>query len=348
MSERHSELRVLRWTDRIQGILAGDHTQGPIRANLDLTNLCSHACPWCEPLDFRKATIADKRHTLTTLTACDVLRDLKELDCRAIQFSGGGEPTLHQDFGAILGQAHDFGFRTLVVTHGGYLDRWIDPLFHYADHVRISLDASCEEEHQKMHGSKPGEFQRVTENIRVLVDRKFAGGGPEVGITYNVADCNSSPEAFRRLFKLAEGLGVDYVQVRPLSEQTPLFLTNASGPWGGIERRALNPGGQVFRLDILGQRHRDVFYQRDFEKCYAALTLAVISANGDVAACCDRRDIVFGNVNETRFKDIWLSAEHREKADAIAPALCQRCVLCGYNKSVKEYVVENKATPEFV
>jgi len=347
VSERHSELRVLRWTDRIQGILAGE-THGPIRANIDLTNLCSHACPWCEPLDFRKATIADKRHSLSNTVIEAVLADLAELDCRAIQFSGGGEPTLHPGFGAALCTAKQHGFRTFVITHGGFIDRWLELLFHGADHVRVSLDASCEEEHQKMHGSKAGEFGKVIENIRALVGRKFAGGGPEVGIAYNVADCNSSTESLERLFRLAEDLGVDFVQVRPLSEETPALLTAASGLWGQIERRALAPGGQSFRLEILGQRHRDVFYQREFEKCYAALTLAVIGANGDVSACCDRRDIVFGNVNETPFRHIWLSQKHREIAASITPKLCGRCVQCGTNRAIEKYVVKNEALPELL
>jgi radical SAM protein with 4Fe4S-binding SPASM domain len=347
VSERHSELRVLRWTDRIQDILAGER-RGPIRANLDLTNLCNHACPWCEPVDFRKATIADKRHTLSALTAYEVLQDLKELDCRAVQFSGGGEPMLHPVFGGILGQAHEFGFRTFVITNGGLIDRWIEPLFRYADHVRVSLDASCEKEHQKMHGSKPGEFGNVVENVKTLVKRKSAGTGPEVGIAYNVADCNSSPESIERLFRLAGGLGVDFVQVRPLSEQTPLFLTSASGPWGQIERRVLQFGGHSFRLEILGQRHRDVFYQREFERCYAALSLAVISANGDVAACCDERGKIFGNVNERPFRSIWLSNKHREIASKIVPMLCQRCVQCGYNRAVERFVVKNEAMPELL
>jgi len=47
---------------------------------------------------------------------------------------------------------------------------------------------------------------------------------------------------------------------------------------------------------ILGKRWKEVFNQREFAKCYAAVTNAVIGANGDVQACCDRRDIVFGNL----------------------------------------------------
>jgi radical SAM protein with 4Fe4S-binding SPASM domain len=198
-----------------------------------------------------------------------------------------------------------------------------------------------------MHG-KAGEFSKVTRNIRALVKRKSAAGGPEVGIAYNVADCNSSDGSFERLFRLCEDLGVDYVQVRPLSEQTPLFLTNASGSWDQIERRVLQFGGHSFRLEVLGQRHRDVFYQREFEQCYAALSLAVISANGDVAACCDRRDIVFGNVYEQPFRKIWLSEKHREVAASIVPKLCTRCLQCGTNRAIERFVVKNEAVPELL
>jgi radical SAM protein with 4Fe4S-binding SPASM domain len=337
---QHSELRVLRWADRIQDVLAGE-VRGPIRANIDLTNLCSHSCPWCEPLDFRKATIADKSHTLPLWIVERTIDDLKLLDCKAIQFSGGGEPTLYQDFDMALAHAHCCGLSTFVVTHGGYIDRWLEPLRIYADRVRVSLDASCQEEHAIMHRSKPGEFDRIIEGIRALVEARGTTKTPEVGITYNVADCNKSYDSFMRLFELCINIGVDYVQVRPLSEPTELFLHES---WSEDIPQIPVP----FRLDILGQRDKDVFFQRDFDRCYAAITLAVISANGDVTACCDRRDIVFGNVNQTRFKDIWLSVAHRDKANAIVPMLCQRCVLCGFNKSVKKYVVENEATPEFV
>ena len=44
VTDRFSDLRILRWTDRINRVLAGERL-GPIRASIDLTNLCNHACP---------------------------------------------------------------------------------------------------------------------------------------------------------------------------------------------------------------------------------------------------------------------------------------------------------------
>jgi MoaA/NifB/PqqE/SkfB family radical SAM enzyme len=345
VNKRHSELRVIRWTDRIQAILAGE-TRGPIRCNLDLTNLCSHACSWCEPVDFRKATIADNRHTLKTEVAAAVMDDLDALDCRAIQFSGGGEPTLHPEFGPLLILAKLHGFRTFVVTHGGFIDRWLGQLGDCADHIRVSLDASCQEEHMRMHGSKPGEFAKIVENIRALVLARQRGKWPEVGIAYNVADCNSDFGSLAEIRNAAEDLGVDYVSFRPVSEQTPEFLGES---WRAAANRIKEVwDGCPVAVNIAGHRNSDVFMQRDFDKCYAALTLAVISANGEVCACCDERGKVFGNVNETPFRDIWLSEKHRRMAREIVPTLCGRCLLCGINRGIQKFVVENQALPELV
>ena len=91
-----------------------------------------------------------------------------------------------------------------------------------------------------------------------------------------------------------------------------------------------------------------MFNQREFSTCYASLTTAVIGANGDCQACCDERGKVYGNVYEQSFKSIWLSARHRKLVEGIAPALCTRCLMCGTNKAIQDYVIENKAMPELI
>jgi radical SAM protein with 4Fe4S-binding SPASM domain len=341
--DRFSELRVLRWFDRIDSILEGDF-HGPIRANLDLTNVCTHHCGFCEPLAYREETLLDHRGTLKTEVALEVLEELAAIGCKTINFSGGGEPTLHPCFGPILKRAVDLGMKTWIVTHGGQMHKWFDHLL-LADHVRVSLDASLPEEHAAMHGTNWREFEKVKENIRELCKRRVSET-PEVGIAYIVADCNSSASSLRGLLDFASDVGADFVHFRPLSEETHQRLTEA---WPIIAMRIKETAVKYTVNIFLGdKRLTDVFQQRDFESCYSALTMAVIGANGDVQACCDRRDIIFGNVNQQSFKSIWLSAKHREKADAIVPKLCQRCLQCGYNRAVEKYIVENSALPELL
>lgn len=342
-TDRFSDLRVLRWFDRIDAALAGE-VVGPIRASLDLTNLCTHSCNFCEPIKFREETIRDKRHTLDARVAIDVLAELAAMDCKTINFSGGGEPTVHPSFGVVLRNAVALHMRTWVVTHGGLMHKWMDDLL-LADHIRISLDASTPEEHKEMHGSHGLEYERVLQNITDLCKRRV-NGSPEVGIAYIVADCNSSSDSIRRVLAFAAAAGVDFVQFRPLSEEKPQRLTRH---WLEIQQdiKEISPSYNVV-VHLTGKRYRDVFDQRQFETCYSALTNAVISANGDVCACCDRRDIVFGNVNQQSFKSIWLAAKHREAAEAIVPKFCGRCLQCSFNRAVEKYIVNNEALPELM
>jgi len=351
--DRFSDLRVLRWTDRINSIVKDKERLGPIRAGLDLTNLCNHACSWCEPLDYRLATIKEsthehRKHTLETSTALAVLQDLGDMDCKTINFSGGGEPLLHQDFGTILRFAVRQGMRAWIVTNGQFIDKWLNDLG-YAHHVRVSLDASTEAEHMEMHGSKPGEFQRILDNITLLcADKKNSTKPwrPEVGIAYIVANCNEGI-GIHRVLQFAEAAGVDFVQFRPLSEPAPVKFT---GDWDVTSERITSYAATYSKVHIypLGKRGRDVFEQREFKSCYAALATSVIGANGDVVACCDERGKVFGNVYEQSFRSIWLSARHRSKAAEIVPALCTRCLMCGTNRAIEKYVIENQALPELI
>src|ERR1051325_9855990 len=96
--ERFAEMRILRWHDPIKAQLGGDN-RGPIRANLDLTNLCNHKCYFCEPAEYRAETVRNKKHTLDTQHAMEVIHDLRAMGCWTLGFSGGGEPLLHPDFG---------------------------------------------------------------------------------------------------------------------------------------------------------------------------------------------------------------------------------------------------------
>lgn len=342
--DRFSELRILRWTDRINEILAGEQ-RGPIRASLDLTNVCNHACPWCEPLAYREESMRDRNHTLRASLAIETLDELAEFGCKTINFSGGGEPTCHPYFGGILKHAAQLKMRTWVVTNGQLMHKWFDGLL-LADHIRISLDASNALEHKQMHASHGDDFEKVCENIVELCKRRTTAA-PEVGIAYIVADCNSSGESIRRLLEFADSAHVNFVHFRPLSEQTPTRFTE---PWIQVASTIERIAKDFIAVDVfpLAKRGSDVFLQREFESCYSALTNAVIGANGDIQACCDQRGIVFGNINQQSFRSIWLGAKHREIAAKINPKLCTLCLQCGFNRSVEKYVVHNAALPELV
>lgn len=340
MEDRFNPLKILRWTDRIQLAMAGVR-EGPICAQVDLTNLCNHSCDWCEPAAYREETVQDQTHTLSTEVAEEVLDDLARMGCSAIYFSGGGEPTLHKAFGHMLYVAHNKGMKTLVVTNGSMLERWESAFSQFCDQVRISLDAVNEETHMKIHHSKRGGYGEILRGIKLLLDKRI-GRKPEIGIAYTVEERNWGHDNIRALLEKVEDLGVDFVQFRPCSVGQSFAPVM---PWIQKEADNLKMRTKVF---VLSWRGNDVATQRDFSTCYAAYTLCVVGANGDVQACCDERGKVFGNVYRKRLKDIWLSPEHRHEAAKIVPQLCPRCLMCGFNKTVEHNVMHNNSLVEFV
>ena len=336
---RYNPLKVLRWNDRIKATLAGVAT-GPIRASIDLTNLCNHKCSWCEPLQYREHTIADRKHTLAADVVVELLKDLSEMGCKGITFSGGGEPTLHREFGQVLWTAHNYGMRTFVITNGSRLEMWRSTFLSDVDEFRVSLDASCEEEHMAIHRSKEGGFSGIIEGVKAIAAARKADK-PRIGLAYTMEPKNWQPHSLSTVMKLAEDLRVDYLLFRP--ESSLDVDLEVSYEYIRIQKESHCPSVEVVTQSW---RNTDVLHQREFDKCYSALTVAVIGANGDVQACCDRRDIVFGNVYDTPFKKIWLSREHREAASQIKPKECVRCLQCGTNKAIESYIVRNDAVVE--
>lgn len=343
---RFNPLKVVRWTREIKGALDGVVTAAPIRANVDLTNLCNHSCDYCEPAQFREQSINDRKHTLDYSTALEVIRDLANMHCRMIHFSGGGEPLLHPRFGDLLANAKQLGMRTFVVTNGTYIRKWQAELRNCADHIRISLDASTAKQHIAIHKGHANDFVEITSAIRDLC----AGAErPEVGIGYVLTSQNCSRHSILGALELCRGIGLDFIQFRPVSDGT-LAWGDEWHDWEELSawiRKFGSLAGEP-KVIVSGSRDSDAFGQREFSQCYAALTVAVISATGEVAACCDRRDIVFGNVYHERLREIWQSGTHRAKSQAIEPKLCTRCLMCGFNRAVEKYVVNNGALVEFV
>src|SRR5512135_3655573 len=111
----------------------------PISINLDLTSACNFSCPFCVD---SKLINAGKSLTLTEAKrTIDVLHSHGLLSVILI---GGGEPTLHGDFGEIVRYIKSKKLQVGIVTNGSRLEK-IDAVaeaLKEKDWVRISIDAA--------------------------------------------------------------------------------------------------------------------------------------------------------------------------------------------------------------
>jgi tetraether lipid synthase len=97
--------------------ICSEHLSGPVMMNIDLTNRCNLNCPIC----FANAGV---RHEVVELDI-DQVRRLLDIACQVhnvkpscFQYTGG-EPTVHPEFLAALGEAAKRGFAQIQVATNG-------------------------------------------------------------------------------------------------------------------------------------------------------------------------------------------------------------------------------------
>ena len=129
----------------------------PTSINLDLTSACNFSCPFCVDSKLTNAgkslTLVGVKQTVDTLHSHGLL---------SVILIGGGEPTLHHDFGEIVRYIKGKKLQMGIVTNGSRLEKIeavVDAL-EEKDWIRISLDAAGEEVFQNLHLPKT----RVTLN----------------------------------------------------------------------------------------------------------------------------------------------------------------------------------------
>ena len=135
MNEKYSvtsnEVKLFKHLENLQDIQDG--RARPVMFHISPTNVCNMACTHCCFADRDKQTFIDSKKLITFLNEIDVL------GIQAIEWTGGGEPTLHPDIGDITKYAAEclhmaIGMNTNAVRINPKLDY---SLFSW---IRISLN----------------------------------------------------------------------------------------------------------------------------------------------------------------------------------------------------------------
>jgi MoaA/NifB/PqqE/SkfB family radical SAM enzyme len=150
----------------------------PTSINLDLTSSCNFSCPFCVDSKLINAgkslKVAEVKETVDTLHSHGLL---------SVILIGGGEPTLHHDFGEIVRYIKSKKLQVGIVTNGSRLEKIeeiVDALKE-KDWIRISIDAAGEEVFQDLHLPKT----RVTLNGILEEARKVKKRNAAVSLGYS-------------------------------------------------------------------------------------------------------------------------------------------------------------------
>jgi MoaA/NifB/PqqE/SkfB family radical SAM enzyme len=342
-----SSLKAAWHVERIMDLRAGKDIV-PTHVQLILSDLCNQDCHFCSyrmeggfsTADFPDADgNKNPNRMIPTLKAKEILDDCAALGVGAIEFTGGGEPTVHPDCWEIIEYAQKLGMETGLVTNGVRLKA--TQALSNLTWLRISLDAGQQATYERI--------RRSTTWNKVMANLKLAGSldGPYVGVGFVV-----TRENYKELAEacgIAKAFGIPYVRV------SAMFSDRGALYYVGIEheieaQRAICKAMQTDKfkvVDFFGDRVADLKQQApDYSFCGEQQFVLYIGGNLRVYTCCTNSYTKHGEIGDLtnqRFAT-WLKGHRRYDFDARG---CHHCQFHRTNKTIA-YMLSKPAHVAFV
>jgi MoaA/NifB/PqqE/SkfB family radical SAM enzyme len=328
--------KILRHLDRIiywqkTGI------SRPITYELDVTNICNSKCPFC--FGFSSRQYDNSCLNISDIKA--ILSQIKKFGGKGVTFTGGGDPLCNVATMDAVKYAKKIGLDIGFITNGILLtEEKAKILVNCCTWIRISLDAGTMETYKISHGIDGGVFNKIVNNIEVLVNAKKK---MQKKITIGTGFITFSEVKGDMLAytKLSRKLGVDYAQFRPLLKKfDQREINNEYDREILVEiEKCLKLYTKDFKVLYSSHKYGNMEHnksRRNYQKCYGHNFAAVICANKKMYLCCHMRGLekyCLGDLNKNSLREIWESDRRQKVYNSInfndCPLLC-RCD--GFNK----------------
>lgn len=257
----------------------------------------------------------------------------------AIEITGGGEPTLWPAFDKLVENLYKLRRQIGLVTNGSNLsESRINLISKACTWIRVSMDSSNEEMHQKIHRTPNNDFNRRLDNIKKIAEKKHKD--LVLGISFiitpqNVSDIVDSAELYSRI------KGINHLRYS--------WMFDMEGH-AGLTQKTIQEVKKT--LDGLIEKHNRsdfrIFYERnridtytkpntDFNKCYYQRFVWAIGADCKVYPCCIMKyhpDFAYADLKELSLAQIVNDFTTTQMMDSLVPKGCRPCWLRERNKSI--------------
>lgn len=307
------QAKLLRYPDKLAAWRAGTPF-APIGVEIDLTNRCNLGCEFCHfgythsrglLSKQQRAEFEQMGDEMSDTLAYLILRALHENGVKSVTFSGGGEPTLHPHFREIVLRAAQLGFKLGLYTNGTRLDTELANFVkQHFEWTVVSLDADNAEDYQRM--KKVDAFGKACVGIRNL---KEAVGNCKVGVSFLI-DADNFQHTWR-MIELNHKLGGDYAEFRPIVHFDLDAPDKASEDtsWISFALPHLKEIHQRKDVHVALDKFERLFrWKRGYITCHANLFTSVITPNGKMWTCVNRRGFpnsCIGDLTQESFASIW-------------------------------------------
>lgn len=360
----YSPLKVFHHQSRLDALRDG-RQPSPTHIEIVVSNLCQQDCNFCayrvsgnpsNQLFGLGAPMAAFGHNnpkqmLTYEKVVEVLDDCVELGIRAVQFTGGGEPTVHPRHHDLFHETLSRGLDLALVTNGVLLkDETIETLMG-AKWVRISIDAGEASTYASVRRVSAMQFDRAWNRVaQFRRQRDRAGSGPIIGVGFVVTRDNW--QEVREAARRAREAGADNLRVSAcFQEDGAEYFSEFYKEAAYLVRCAADDfnGGGFKVVNNFGERVEDLRQQSpDYSFCGVQHFTIYLGADGFLYRCCvlsynERGKI--GSISDRRLRDLWLSQEKQDNYAQFDARGCPACMFNSKNRTIL-YAIEKK--PEHV
>lgn len=362
MSSAYSDLKAAWHSDRIEqiretGLICPTHVQ------LILSDLCNQDCHFCSyrmsngfsseqfVIHGEDGSINHNPNRMIPFEkAQEILLDLSKAGVRAVQFTGGGEPTVHPHHLELFRMCLDLGMEAALVTNGIILRKGWETVLPKMSWIRVSVDAGSPEVYGRVRNVPAAMFEKALSNMKE-VGHAIKGTPCLFGAGYVVTAENWRD--IQRGVALLRDTGVAYVRM------SAMFSREFDHYYEGIDaeirkeiQRAKDLETDSFKVvDLYSDRISDMEqHAPDYDFCGYQQFNVYIGGNLKVYRCCNTAYTLHGEVGDLSkqtFAD-WLKSQQRR--DSYLNFNARSCEVCQFNNKnrVINYMVGQPTHVNFV
>jgi len=315
--------RMSHHRDELRAYLGGADIM-PITLEFSPSAACNHNCWWCS-----SGYSKEQNQRLGLDVVQRVLDEAAGWGCKAVIWSGGGEPLVNRYFPEMLAYSHGLGLDNGIHTNLSTSDRGtVRTIAECATWVRVSAEAADRETYKAIHGRE--HFDRMCDNLRqLIVDREAIGRVERLVVGAQIVVTVENQHQIAAAKALYKDIGINYLQIHPVTFNPELekhwvnmdssltrLRDDHSPDWYEEVYASLLPMEDEF-LTIKHDQWKRCISDADpqpFSKCFATFS-PFIEGDGNVYYCPDTKrqeKFALGNVNKDSFVDIWRSEKRRK------------------------------------
>lgn len=310
-------LKITRITDNSFDLFGMMKTKAlacncPFQVEFDVTFQCCANCFFCFQGNQHKET----RPIMNYNKCLSVLKELRELGCYYIGFSGG-EPFCRKDFLEIVRAAKKMGFIISIISNLQIpnIKQLTDVVNIGVNRLTVSFHAIEPDKYGDIFGVSPGIYYKVLDNIDFLLSK-----GCSVGIAVTVSDKNYMDMECIKKFFVSRGLCERDINFN-------MLISGKSDISNSRQIDTLAPylsSNKSLKNNIIQESSGSFI-------CSAGRISCSITPYGDVYPCTFFNSSA-GNLYENSFKEIWEDSHLFKMIRCIMEKDFKKCLDCDNKK----------------